>query len=346
MAAKPKLSPEQWSEVRTKWEADARDGYKWLVEELNLPVSEQAVGKVSRRDKWVKVSQNGRSAKRKITGRPEVEIFIEVVGAKVRAIDHLPEKQAQFVREYLIDFNGTQAAIRAGYSEKTAEQIAYQLLQKTSVQAALKELIDERAKRLELEADDVVRTWQAIATVDPNELIQYRRTCCRHCWGKDFRYQYTPAEFKKARIAHEEKRAELLAKSSGKSDIGEFDGIDGDWFDKRKDPNHECPDCFGEGVGETFIQDTRKLSPAALAMFAGVKEGREGIEILTNSQEKARENLARVHGLFKDKEADVNINLVAGDDLHKMYAERMETARARQAKVLAERGLTDPPRDS
>ena len=45
----------------------------------------------------------------------------------------LTAKQQRFCDEYLIDLNATQAAIRAGYSPKTAEQLAYQLLQKTSV---------------------------------------------------------------------------------------------------------------------------------------------------------------------------------------------------------------------
>jgi phage terminase small subunit len=41
----------------------------------------------------------------------------------------LTDKQAAFCREYLIDLNGTQAAIRAGYSEKTAKDIAAENLQ-------------------------------------------------------------------------------------------------------------------------------------------------------------------------------------------------------------------------
>jgi hypothetical protein len=51
--------------------------------------------------------------------------------------DGLTPKQAAFVREYLIDRNATQAAIRAGYSAHTAEQIGYQLIQKTSVAAEI-----------------------------------------------------------------------------------------------------------------------------------------------------------------------------------------------------------------
>lgn len=51
--------------------------------------------------------------------------------------DRLTDQQRLFVAEYLKDNNATQAAIRAGYSKKTAEQIGYQLLQKTSVAQAI-----------------------------------------------------------------------------------------------------------------------------------------------------------------------------------------------------------------
>jgi phage terminase small subunit len=339
MPMKPKLSPEQWSEVRAVWEADPRDGYAWLVEELGLPVSAQAIGKVSRRDKWTKVSHKRQRSKCKNVGSPEVGIFIEVVGANVRAIDKLPEKQACFVREYTTDFNGTQAAIRAGYSTRTAQEQASRLLSNIIVQAALRELMADRVKRLEIDGDEIIRRWHTILNADPNELSQFRRLCCRHCWGDGFGYQYTPGEFQKAKLRHAEKRAETLFKSDQKVDIGEFSKEPGNWFDKRRDPNPVCPECHGDGVGEPFFLDTRKLSPAALALYSGVKEGREGIEILMASREKAAENLARALGLYKDKEAEVNINLVAGDDLHRMYAERMDIARARQAQVLAERGI-------
>lgn len=49
----------------------------------------------------------------------------------------LTPKQKLFVDEYLIDLNATQAAIRAGYRPDNAEQMGYQLLQKTSVSDAI-----------------------------------------------------------------------------------------------------------------------------------------------------------------------------------------------------------------
>ena len=61
MAAKPKLTPEQWADVRKHWESDSRDGYSWLVEELSLPVSAPAVRKVAIRDGWSKGASKAES---------------------------------------------------------------------------------------------------------------------------------------------------------------------------------------------------------------------------------------------------------------------------------------------
>lgn len=75
----------------------------------------------------------------------------------------LTAKQQRFCDEYLIDLNATQAAIRAGYSPKTAEQLAYQLLQKTSVQYHIAELKKKREKRTEITQDSVLRELALIA---------------------------------------------------------------------------------------------------------------------------------------------------------------------------------------
>lgn len=74
----------------------------------------------------------------------------------------LTAKQAAFVREYLIDFNATQAAIRAGYSQKTAEQVGYQQLQKTSVQKAIAEKQQKRELSAIRSAEDVLKDIQRV----------------------------------------------------------------------------------------------------------------------------------------------------------------------------------------
>ena len=70
----------------------------------------------------------------------------------------LTSKQRRFVDEYLIDLNATQAATRAGYSAKTAEQIGHQLLQKTSVAAAVQAAMEARSERTEITQDYVLNT--------------------------------------------------------------------------------------------------------------------------------------------------------------------------------------------
>ena len=68
----------------------------------------------------------------------------------------LTDKQAAFVREYLVDLNATQAAIRAGYSERTASRIGPQLFGKTCVREAIEKAQAKRAQRVEVTQDYVL----------------------------------------------------------------------------------------------------------------------------------------------------------------------------------------------
>ena len=74
----------------------------------------------------------------------------------------LTDKQARFVEEYLVDLNATQAAIRAGYSARTAEWIGPQLLGKNHVSSAIAMKMADRSKRTEITADLVMRDVEAI----------------------------------------------------------------------------------------------------------------------------------------------------------------------------------------
>lgn len=83
----------------------------------------------------------------------------------------LTAKQQKFVEEYLIDLNATQAAIRAGYSVKTADVIGYQLLQKTSVQEAIAKAMAERSRRTGVNQDRVVLELAKIAFVKMTDVV-------------------------------------------------------------------------------------------------------------------------------------------------------------------------------
>ena len=75
----------------------------------------------------------------------------------------LTEKQARFVAEYLVDLNATQAAIRAGYSEKTAEVIGYENLRKPQIAEAINHAKAVRSERTEITQDMVLRELAKIA---------------------------------------------------------------------------------------------------------------------------------------------------------------------------------------
>lgn len=70
--------------------------------------------------------------------------------------EELTEKQKRFCNEYLIDLNGTQAAIRAGYSEKTANRIASENLSKLDIQNYIKELQEGIRKRNKISQDEIL----------------------------------------------------------------------------------------------------------------------------------------------------------------------------------------------
>ncbi len=75
----------------------------------------------------------------------------------------LTEKQKRFVEEYLVDLNATQAAIRAGYSPKTAYSTGQRLLKNVEVQAAIQAAIKEREKRTQVTQDMVVEELRTVA---------------------------------------------------------------------------------------------------------------------------------------------------------------------------------------
>ena len=74
----------------------------------------------------------------------------------------LTAKQAAFVKEYLIDLNATQAAIRAGYSAKTAQEQSSRLLSNAIIRENVQKAMDERSETVGLTAADVLRDINAV----------------------------------------------------------------------------------------------------------------------------------------------------------------------------------------
>lgn len=201
----------------------------------------------------------------------------------------LTPKQQRFVDEYLVDLNATQAAIRAGYAERTAQEQSSRLLSNVMVQNAIQKAQAKLSGRTEITQDMVLERLWAQATANPNELIQYRKVNCRYCWGQDHYYQWTAGEYHRA----------LTSAKANKKPKPDCDG--GFGFDKTRPPHPDCPECKGEGTGDVFIADTSKLSGSALLLYAGVRITRDGLQVLMHDQQNALIKVGQHLGMFVER---------------------------------------------
>lgn len=208
----------------------------------------------------------------------------------------LTAKQERFVEEYLVDLNATQAAIRAGYSAKTAGAIGEENLKKPEIAAA----IAARRAKLSEETGITTKKWLervwAIASADPRELVEVKVGCCRHCYGEGHRFQRTVGEMNRD-------REDWAAKGK---EPAEFDEKGGIGFDPLRPPSPDCPECGGDGHARTVLRDTRHLPRDAAILFAGAKEGKYGIEVQLHSQLDALEKIGRHLGVYEKDNKQAN----------------------------------------
>jgi len=136
---------------------------------------------------------------------------------------------------------------------------------------------------------ELFKMYVDIATADPNDIVKTRVYCCRHCYGAGFGYQW--------KDANEWARA---VDACGKNDRVPTDE-GGFGFDPFLEPNLLCTECVGEGIKRVIITDTTKLTGKAKLLYKGAKQDRFGcIEVLLHDQDKAREQVGRMLGAFKD----------------------------------------------
>jgi phage terminase small subunit len=201
----------------------------------------------------------------------------------------LNPKQAAFAREYVKDWNAAQSAIRAGYSERAAKEIGYELLTLPHVKAAIERRMAAAAAVAEVDAAMLVRELWDVATADVRELVSVHRDACRWCHGIDHRRMWTRGEYDAA-------TAEAL--SVGKP-VPELAG--GLGYDFTREPHPECPECRGVGIERVVVADTRKLSRQAAKLYAGAQSTKDGVKALARNQHDAVIALGRYLGMWKDK---------------------------------------------
>lgn len=201
----------------------------------------------------------------------------------------------RFVEEYAKDRNGTQAAIRAGFAASNAENTAWRLVNDPQVQVLIAAEMARVSKEANIQAADVLREWLDVATADPSKLMRVRRVNCRHCWGVAHQFQW------KAREYAEACDEELIAAEKGKRLPALPDCSGGFGYSRVREPNPACPECDGEGLEDTYIADIETLTGPERKLYAGIKQTRNGPEVIMRDQDKARDNLAKYLGLLIER---------------------------------------------
>lgn len=136
---------------------------------------------------------------------------------------NLTPKQQRFVEEYLIDLNATQAAIRSGYSERTANEQGARLLVNVSVQQAIQEQQSKRSERVQVDADYVLKRLVEIDQMDVLDIMDDQmKILPLRDWPKIWRQYISNIEnlelsdgegcFKKIKWPDKVKNLELLGK--------------------------------------------------------------------------------------------------------------------------------------
>lgn len=210
----------------------------------------------------------------------------------------LSDREARFVLELVVDENASAAYIRAGYSEKNADSNAARLSGKDSIQAATAHVRAKVAERVGYSAQEALDFVADVLRADPRELVEYKVSCCRFCYGDQHMYQRTAGEMARDRALHAARVERRQERNKDYEDPG-FDEQGGEGFDLRRPPNTECPVCAGDGAGRVVIKDTRNLSRQAAALFVSVKEGKDGVEVKMQDKATLVDKMFRYHGLYE-----------------------------------------------
>jgi len=232
----------------------------------------------------------------------------------------LSAKVKRFIAEYLKDNNATAAAARAGYSDPNYGR---QLIANPNVAQAIAQQQKASIARTLGSADEVLAQMWQLATFDANQLSQYRRGACRYCWGFGHHYQWRDA------VEFEEKRLEAVER-----DRREPEDSGGYGYDHNREPNPECPRCNGDGIGQPYFPDTRKLPQVSRLAYSGVKVGKNGVEITAISRERMFEAVMKRLGLADSEFAQ---------RLQQIEIERRQLEVEKLRKELAGEGEDDEP---
>lgn len=175
-------------------------------------------------------------------------------------VDGLTIRQRRFAFEYVrLNLDAKAALLAAGYTTEAQSTQINQLLALRAVQSAIDDHMETAATVACLSPGWVLRQWMQIAGADPAEIMRLMVDPCPSCWRA---------------IDDESLRSQL------------------------EDPDPECKTCKGRGIRSVDLTATKKLSPAARRLFAGVEQNDKGvIKIKLRDQDAALRSLASYLGM-------------------------------------------------
>lgn len=261
----------------------------------------------------------------------------------------LTPKQDAFVLAYLETGNASEAYRRAYDVETwlpaTVANSAYKLLKLAPITTRLAELREQTTNAAVMDRAGVLNLITELATADASQLSEVQVRCCRHCWGVGHRKQWkNPMEYgfaladvmdrNAAAQAQWERDRAIGSKSPQPDPIPTPSDEGGYGFDVTAGPNEECPVCLGDGHQVVRVKDTRKLKGAAKRLFAGAKQGKDGIEVFARDQKHALDLLARAHGIVKNDApgsvVNVGVNAQGAQNVTVVASDPLEAARQYQ----------------
>lgn len=138
------------------------------------------------------------------------------------------EKQKAFIDEYLIDFNATQAAIRAGYSVDSAGAIGAENLKKPKIKAEIEKRIAERSRRTGITAERVMMEYAKIAFLNPYDLIDFSTGTIKEGASPDDLAAVAGVKVKKIKgeTEIEEREIKLASKTQALAALYKYLGLD------------------------------------------------------------------------------------------------------------------------
>jgi phage terminase small subunit len=171
--------------------------------------------------------------------------------------DELSAIQKKFAQEFLLDYDPFRAAKRAGasnpiyglrwYSDPAVRR-EIERLKYYPAQYESRHFLFQRVVALTLQYVN------EMLAADRNEIVQIRRVNCRYCWGVNNEYQFTHGEMENRLKKHQAGKTTRI-----------FDEQGGTGFNYGREPNPDCPNCFGNGSPQPEVRfmDWRTASRAA-----------------------------------------------------------------------------------